>query len=208
MTDATKARAALADRLETFASSLRSSPWSSRDAVLVREAVEMLRSPIAALPQSAEEAVAVTANDDAFRAALTRRILEAWSVRFPNNAYAWPGAPHDFASAAAKVAVPAARAALAAPPSPALDPVTWRCFHCSEVFTDKDAAREHFGFITLLEPGCIDPMRGDEKALRRREIESERLFRTVCAERDKLFGELKQARALLASPVLGIQANP
>ena len=96
----------------------------------------------------------------------------------------------------------------AAPPSPAMDPVTWRCFHCSEVFTDKEAAREHFGFITLLEPGCIDPMRGDEKALRRREIESERLFRTVCAERDKLFGELKQARALLASPVLGIQANP
>ena len=48
MTDATAARAALADRLETFASSLWSSPWSSRDAVLVLEAVEMLRSPIAA----------------------------------------------------------------------------------------------------------------------------------------------------------------
>ena len=48
MTDLTKAREALADRLETFASSLWSSPWSSRDAVLVLEAVEMLRSPIAA----------------------------------------------------------------------------------------------------------------------------------------------------------------
>ena len=23
--------------------------------------------------------------------------------------------------------------------------VHWRCFHCDEVFTDEDAAREHFG---------------------------------------------------------------
>ena len=40
---------------------------------------------------------------DGMREALTRRILEAWRIRFPNNAYAWPGAPEDFASAAAKV---------------------------------------------------------------------------------------------------------
>ena len=60
MTDLTKAREALADRLETFASSL----WSSRDAVLVLEAVEMLRSPIAALPQSAEEAMETATREE------------------------------------------------------------------------------------------------------------------------------------------------
>lgn len=40
---------------------------------------------------------------DGVREALTRRILDAWRIRFPNNAYAWPGAPEEFASAAAKV---------------------------------------------------------------------------------------------------------
>lgn len=44
---------------------------------------------------------------EAMRRALTRRILLAWSLRFPNNAYAWPGSPEDFASAAAKVVIAA-----------------------------------------------------------------------------------------------------
>lgn len=35
-------------------------------------------------------------------AALTQSVLTAWRGRFPNNAYAWPGAPEDFASTAVK----------------------------------------------------------------------------------------------------------
>ena len=107
MTDATKARAALADRLETFAfrSSLRSSPWSSRDAVLVREAVEMLRSPIATLPQSAGEAIEPT---------------EAMLVAARDWSYKKYGKPigNDAATGCWKAML------AAAPPSPSGEPVT------------------------------------------------------------------------------------
>lgn len=30
----------------------------------------------------------------------------------------------------------------------------WRCFHCDEVFTDRRAARDHFGFEQCSEPAC------------------------------------------------------
>lgn len=30
----------------------------------------------------------------------------------------------------------------------------WRCFHCDEVFTDTAAAKDHFGYDLLAEPGC------------------------------------------------------
>jgi hypothetical protein len=43
----------------------------------------------------------------------------------------------------------------------------WRCYHCNEVFTDPAAAREHFGsdeYETGETPGCISPLRDDEKA--------------------------------------------
>jgi hypothetical protein len=33
----------------------------------------------------------------------------------------------------------------------------WRCFHCGEVFTDPDAARDHFGTSLLAEPVCQIP---------------------------------------------------
>ena len=42
----------------------------------------------------------------------------------------------------------------------------WRCFHCDEVFTDRQAAWEHFGDDHLCStdvPACIDPLRTDEK---------------------------------------------
>lgn len=32
-----------------------------------------------------------------------KKILDHWRSRFPNNMYAWPGAPEDFAHEAAKV---------------------------------------------------------------------------------------------------------
>jgi hypothetical protein len=40
-------------------------------------------------------------------------------------------------------------------PSPEqAEPVAWRCFHCDEVFVDRDAAREHFGPTEHDRPGC------------------------------------------------------
>ena len=33
----------------------------------------------------------------------TEAVLNAWRTRFPNNAYAWPGAPESFASEAVKI---------------------------------------------------------------------------------------------------------
>jgi hypothetical protein len=43
----------------------------------------------------------------------------------------------------------------------------WRCFFCNEVFTDPGAAGDHFGsdkYEGFDHPGCIDPLRTDEKA--------------------------------------------
>jgi len=37
----------------------------------------------------------------------------------------------------------------------------WRCFHCDDVFTDKDAAREHFGDHLQGDPACkLNAMEG------------------------------------------------
>lgn len=33
--------------------------------------------------------------------------------------------------------------------------VAWRCFHCDELFTDSEAAREHFGADQMAQPGCL-----------------------------------------------------
>ncbi len=43
---------------------------------------------------------------------------------------------------------------------------SWRCFHCDEVFTDKNAAREHFGSTELDEPGCKMLAKGELELLR------------------------------------------
>jgi hypothetical protein len=43
----------------------------------------------------------------------------------------------------------------------------WRCFFCDEIFTDEAEAKEHFGsdeYELCAPPGCIDPLRTDEKA--------------------------------------------
>jgi hypothetical protein len=42
----------------------------------------------------------------------------------------------------------------------------WRCFHCGEVFTDPRLAWHHFGDASTCGsdvPGCVDPLRYDEK---------------------------------------------
>lgn len=33
-------------------------------------------------------------------------------------------------------------------------PKQWRCFHCDELFTDRDKAREHFGRTEMAHPAC------------------------------------------------------
>ena len=42
----------------------------------------------------------------------------------------------------------------------------WRCFHCDEVFRDREAARAHFGDRLLANPACT------ESAGRLREVEA------------------------------------
>jgi hypothetical protein len=52
--------------------------------------------------------------------------------------------------------------------SPALsDPVVWRCFHCDEVFTTPETAREHFGVDADYEPGCTAKLTEGDKAFER-----------------------------------------
>ena len=47
----------------------------------------------------------------------------------------------------------------------------WHCFCCGEVFTDIELARDHFGTDSAFEPGCVERLTYDEKALRRQIIE-------------------------------------
>lgn len=35
----------------------------------------------------------------------------------------------------------------------------WRCFHCDEVFTDRTAARRHFGDVLDDMPACLESLR-------------------------------------------------
>lgn len=66
---------------------------------------------------------------------------------------------------------------------------SWRCFHCDEVFTDPEAAREHFGDLGLSvgvvvwdEPACkIDPReyRRMKRELERYQAEDADLHRQI-----------------------------
>lgn len=51
-------------------------------------------------------------------------------------------------------------------PQPSEGDRSWRCFHCDEVFTNKEAAREHFGSTELDEPGCKMLAKGEVELLR------------------------------------------
>jgi hypothetical protein len=62
----------------------------------------------------------------------------------------------------------------------------WRCFHCGEVFTDREAARDHFGADQLAEPVCQIPdlahlLRLQEYELRRHREEDSQIVRQVHA---------------------------
>lgn len=45
---------------------------------------------------------------------------------------------------------------------------SWKCFHCGEVFTDEKEAADHFGTdqYEYSQPGCVERLSKDEKALR------------------------------------------
>lgn len=76
------------------------------------------------------------------------------------------------------------RAAQSATPSSAEQPAnTWRCFHCDEVFTDREQAAFHFGIDEMCTPACgLD--RGLVEAYRRQELELRR-YRDEDSDKDR-----------------------
>ena len=61
-------------------------------------------------------------------------------------------------------------------------PITWRCFHCDEAFSDREAARLHFGESEMQRPMCtIDAAHFRwMEAQHRRNVDSEAL-RTIAS---------------------------
>jgi hypothetical protein len=59
----------------------------------------------------------------------------------------------------------------------------WRCFHCDEVFHDREPAAEHFGEgnYELEVPLCIEAATAEMKAL---VLTNREMFREMCKERD------------------------
>lgn len=84
----------------------------------------------------------------------------------------------------------------------------WRCFHCSEVFTDRDAAADHFGWNEYGSAACrVDgalahAYRVQENELRRSREEDTDLHRSMWsmgakAERDRReWGDKEYAKGL------------
>jgi len=82
----------------------------------------------------------------------------------------------------------------------------WKCFFCGEIFGDAITASRHFGEDIGSQPGCIDPLRKDEKA-RLRKLQLARYeerrarqdrdkvqdqadaYHAQCAELERLFGK-------------------
>lgn len=68
------------------------------------------------------------------------------------------------------------------PPEPSNPPLEteaapkppWRCFHCDEVFTDRQAAVDHFGISENDKPGCVVALTETQKAI----VEDRRMWRT------------------------------
>lgn len=67
--------------------------------------------------------------------------------------------------------------------SPHDDELPWRCFHCDEVFTTKEAAAEHFGEgnYEMEMPLCIEAATGEMKAL---VLTNREMFRELMKERE------------------------
>lgn len=48
-----------------------------------------------------------------------------------------------------------------------LESMPWRCFHCDEIFHDKQSAQDHFGLdeVFTVEPSCVEASKSDLKSL-------------------------------------------
>jgi hypothetical protein len=72
--------------------------------------------------------------------------------------------------------------------------VPWRCFHCDEIFSDADAAREHFGPNEMHEPVCqidVAKYREMEEIVRRHVSEDTDLHREIYRMQAKHFTDLR-----------------
>jgi hypothetical protein len=71
-----------------------------------------------------------------------------------------------------------------APIKTAAEALSWRCFHCGEVFTDERCARLHFGATEDTEPACRIPARDGSllAALRRAETDAAEAWGAVQSE--------------------------
>lgn len=61
-------------------------------------------------------------------------------------------------------------------------PATWRCFHCDEIFTDREKAQEHFGASVECKPLCQiygTTVRNMEKELAAYRNENSELHRQI-----------------------------
>lgn len=52
--------------------------------------------------------------------------------------------------------------------------MSWRCFHCGDVFVTSEAAAGHFGLDQLQEPGCVAVLRNGESHLLDRILDLEK----------------------------------
>jgi hypothetical protein len=77
-------------------------------------------------------------------------------------------------------------------PSAQGEPVAWRCFHCDEVFIDREAAQDHFGVSLFDQPAChidIQHVRWLEEQHRRNcddDTEALRTIRGLAGEHETL----------------------
>lgn len=64
-----------------------------------------------------------------------------------------------------------------------IEPKEWRCFHCDEVFTDRQEAMLHFGIDELKNPACL--IKGDRpllQALREAEEQADQVLHDLHCE--------------------------
>ena len=60
--------------------------------------------------------------------------------------------------------------------------MTWRCFHCDEVFTERECAQLHFGATLMSDPACqidVKQFREMERMLERFRAEDTDLHREI-----------------------------
>lgn len=87
-------------------------------------------------------------------------------------------------------------ASLDAAASEQAEPETWRCFHCDEVFTDREQAALHFGTTQMQKPACqfdVAALRETEALMRRYQEEDTDLHRQIYGMQAKHNADLQRA---------------